>query len=486
MVVPINYDDVTADNGFFITKLNDKSGCINGNGKVILPAKYTQVNVDHGSIEFSINDKYSIIDENGVVIKSVYDYIDKVPNSNLSIVKLNNKYGIVDRTGKVMVPFKYDDINYVDFRGRFYANNQTNTYTSIDRFSVSIGEKYGVIDENGTIIVPCKYDDAQILNSGMIILEKSNKFSFADRNGRIISKCKYDDITRVGDFLAFEKNNKYGFLNDNGEEVIPPTYDYISLYYNDIYNSNNCFIATNYDDSDSIVVTKLGSNDDISSLILENEITPKIKLLHNYIQNWKMKLSFSEDEPTTNEGRMNDVIKTFRLYKLDGSNTPILYAYVNPIQSQNFPASYSEFSSLNNDKVKTLISGSECGGSAGGDYVCLYKDNETSKIIIATSEHTGGFGGNAYWREFYKIINGKASTITSYEQVSQDAGNYDKSILLKNAKLFYNDKNLPYTKSTIKDAKYVTEYDVKDKQTTFGKFKKVLGRFRIIPMDMSL
>lgn len=488
VVVPINYDDVTADNGFFITELKDKSGCINGIGKVILPAKYTQVNVDHGSIEFSINDKWNIIDENGEVIKSVYDYIDKVPNSNLSIVKHNNKYGIVDSTGKVMVPFMYDEISYVDFRGRFYANNQANTYTSVDRFSVRIGEKYGVIDENGAIIVPCKYDDAQILNNGAIILEKNNKFSITDKNGRNISKSKYDDITRVGDFLAFEKDNQYGFLNEKGEEAIPPTYDYISLYYNDIYNSNTCFIATNYDSdvSDSIVVTKLGSNDDISSLILENEITPKIRLFHNYIQNWKINISFSEDETTTNVGIMNDAIKTFRLYKLDGSDNPILYAYVNPIQTQCFPASYSGFFSLDNDKVKTLISGSECGGSAGGDYVCLYKDNETSKIVIATSDHVGGFGGNAYGNDFYKIINSKASKITSYEQVSQNAGNYDKRILLKNAKLFYNDNNLPYTKSTMKDAKYVTEYDVKDKQTTFGKFKKVLERFQTIPMDMSL
>lgn len=483
VVVPINYDDVTAENGFFITELNNKFGCTNGEGKVILSAKYTYVDVDDGSIKFSNNDKRNIIDETGEVIK--YDYIDKVPNSNFSIAELNYKYGIVDSTGKVMVPFKYDEINYVDFRDKFFANNQANSYTSVDRFSVRIGDKCGVIDENRNIIVPCKYDDAQILNNGMIMLEQNNEYSFTDKNGRIISKGKYDEITQVGDFLAFEKDDKYGFLNEKGEEVIPQTYDYITLYYNGIYNSDTCFIATNYDAdvSDSIVVTKLGSNDDISSLILENNITPKIKLFYNYIQNCKIDISFSEDQTTASVGKMNDVIKTFRLYKLDGSDNPILYVYVEPISPQNFSESYSGFCSLDNDKVNTLISGSECGGSAGGDYVCLCKDNETSKIVIATSNHAGGFMGNAYGCDFYKIINGKASKITSYLQISQDAGNYDKSVLLKNAKLFYNDNNLPYTKKTIKDAKYVTEYDVNDKQTTISKFKKVLGRFRIIPVD---
>ncbi len=484
-VVPINYDDVYTDDGFSISKLNDKYGCINGEGKIILPTKYTDVFMDHGVINFSLDEKWNIANENGEIIKTKYNNTDKVPNSDLSIVEHNDKYGLVDSTGKVIVPFKYDGIDYLDFM--YYANNQEDTYAFVNRFSVKMCGKYGVIDGDGNVIKPCKYDYTQVFNNGMIVLEQNDEYSLADKDGKIISKNKYDDITQVGDFFAFKKNNKYGFLNEKGEEVVPQVYDYITLYYNDIFNSNTCFVATNYDTgcSDSIVVTKLGSKDDISSLILENEITPKIKLFHDHIQNFQIDNPFSNEETTTNVSQMDPDIKTFRLYKLDGSDNPILYVYVKPIISGNFSESDSGFFSLDNDKVNTLISGSECGGSMGGGYVCLYKDNATSKIVIATSNHIGGFGGNAYGSDFYNIMNGKASKITSYQQISQSADNYDKSNLLKTASLFYDDNNLPYTKSTILDAERVTEYDVNDKQTNISKFNKVWGRFRYIPIDIS-
>jgi len=487
-VVPINYDDVYTEDGFFITILNDKYGCTNEKGEIILPAKHTQVYVDHGVISFSINDKWNIVDENGNVIRTKYTNIDKVPNSNLSIAELNYKYGIVDSAGKVIAPFKYDGIDYLDFRSMYFANNQAYTYTATNRFSVMIGNKYGVIDDNGTIIIPCEYDYTGVFNNGMIALEQNEEYSLADKNGRIVSKSKYDEITQVGDFFSFIKNNKYGFLNEKGEEVVPQIYDYITFYYNDIFNSNTCFVATNYHAtiSETIVVTKLGSNDDISSLILENEITPKIELFHDYIKNCQIDIPYTEVETTTNVSQMNDVIKTFRLYKLDGSDNPILYADVKPIISQNFPESYSGFFSLHNDKVNTLISGSESGGSMGGNYVCLCKDKVTSKIIIAESNHIGGFGGNAYGSDFYNIIDGSASKITSYEKISQAVGNYDKSVLLKNAKLFYGDNDLSYTESTILDAEYVTEYDVNDKQNTINEFNKILERFKDIPVDISL
>ncbi|HEX3075323.1 MAG TPA: WG repeat-containing protein, partial [Lachnospiraceae bacterium] len=391
-VVSIDYDDVSMDEGFFITQLDEKYGCTNGKGEIILPPKYDFIYVDQGTINYSINDKCKIIDANGNAIETKYSSISKVPNSNFSIAVINDKYGIVDLADKVIVPFEYDWIYSWDYGSKNNATSQVDTYTTDIRFSVKLGEKYGVIDENGTFIIPCEYEDIQLFSNGMITLTQNGKCSLADKNGRIVSNDKYDYITQVGDFFSFEKDNRYGFLNRKGEEVISQTYDYITYYYNDIYNSNTCFVATNYGTgySDSIVVTKLGSNDDISSLILENMITPKIKSFNNYTKNLQVDIPFSE-----NSYQMNDMIKTFRLYKLAGSDTPILYAYTSSITPQNFEYTYSGFFSQEHSKVTTLITASECGGSMGGDYVCLGKDNETSKIVITTSSHMGGFGGNA-------------------------------------------------------------------------------------------
>jgi hypothetical protein len=478
-VVPIDYDDVSMEDGFFITQLDEKYGCTNGKGEIILPPSFDYIYVDQGTINYSINDKSNIIDANGDSIETKYDNISKVPSSNFSIVEINGKYGIINLADKVIVPLIYDWINSWDFGSKNNATIQVNTYTNDIRFSVKLGEKYGVIDENGTFIIPCEYEDIQLFSNGMITLTQNGKCSLADKNGRIVSNGRYDTITQVGDFFSFEKDNRYGFLNRKGEEVIPQTYDYITFYYNDIYNSNTCFVATNYGTgySDSIVVTKLGSNDDISSLILENMITPKIRSFNNYTKKFQFDVPFSE-----NSYQMNDMIRTFKLFKLNGSVTPILYVYTSSITPQNFSYTYSGFFSQENSKVTTLITASECGGSLGGDYVCLSKDNESSEIVIATINHMGGFGGNANGSTFYNVVNGNASKITSYERISQIPSNYDENELLKNAKLFYYDNNLPYTKATILAAEYVTEYNVNDKQVKFSEFNTISRRFKNIPI----
>ncbi len=485
-IVPISYDDVEAVDGFFITQLDYEYGCINGKGKTILPEKYPGVYVHDGVVKFFNNDTWYVMDEKGHAIEMEHEDSNKVPNSDLSIARRNDQYGIVNSRGEIIVPFQYDDIGYFDFQTKFFANYNP-AYEAILRFSVSIGEKYGVIDESGNSIVPCIYDSTQIFSNGMMMLQEDYECSLADKEGRIVSKKKYDHITQVGDFFLCEINGMHGFLNEKGEEVVPTMYDYITLYYNDVFNSDTCFVASNYGDvtRDSIIVTKLGSKDDLSDLIMENHITPKIKLFHEYIQNCPIEDFAFIYDPVTKLNQLDNVIKTYRLYQIEGSNHPILYIYVRPIFPQGFPASYSGFFSIDNDKVNTLISGSESGGSMGGDYVCLYKDNMTSKIIIARNSHAGGFGGNAYGREFYDIVNGKAQKITSYLQVSQITGNYDESYLLENAQLFYDDNDLPYTQETIKDAKYVREYDVDDNQTTITAFKSILQRFHEINYDIS-
>jgi hypothetical protein len=207
-------------------------------------------------------------------------------------------------------------------------------------------------------------------------------------------------------------------------------------------------------------------------------------LFREYTKTGHIDVSFTDYNTPANLDELNNCSKTFKLFDVDGSGKPILYIYAKPFIRSNFPQSYSGFFSIGNNKVNELLTGYECGGSMGGNYVCLYKDNKTSKIVIGTFSHAGGFGGYAAGGTYYNYKNGKAYKITSRMWIGQTVKNYKKNDLLKNANLFYNDQQVPFTKDTIKHADAVIEYSVNDKQVTVDEYDAISKRFESIPLEL--
>ena len=104
----------------------------------------------------------------------------------IAAVKLNEKWGFIDKTGNVVIPIKYDSV--YDF-----SNNQISGIAS-----VKLNGKWGGIDITDKIVIPIKYD---------------KKFHF------------FNDGRLGGATVCVA--NKYGFINDRGQEIIQPIYDFI-------------------------------------------------------------------------------------------------------------------------------------------------------------------------------------------------------------------------------------------------------------------
>lgn len=510
IVQPI-YDDVSINKNLIITELNHKYGCINSSGVDVLMPKYDSISVEENNmVIFTTKEKWGLADANGnVILNPLYDYMELIPEKDFAIIEQNSKRGIIDYNGMIRVPLKYDSVSYdsqnngklisvtlkdkmgflslSDYTEKIpliydYASNFCNGLASVE-----LGKKYGVIDENGSIVVPFEYDSTKIYDNGIISLKRNNQYDLADTNGKVITKNQYDSIELKGSCFIVETNDIYGVLDLNGNIVIPPTYNYISENYNNVYNSPNCYITTKYGDqsvNNSILITNDDQDIDLSSVILTNEITPKIKLFSDYTKTGHIGVSFSEVSTPANLDGLNNCSKTFKLFDVDGSGKPILYIYAEPFISYNFQESYSGFFAINNNKVNELLTGYECGGSAGGNYVCFYKDNKTSKIVIGTFNHAGGFGGHAAGEDYYNYKNGKAYKIASRMWVSQTAGNYEITDLIKYACLFYNEQGIPFTKDTIKQADAVTEYLINDKRVTVDEYENITKRFKSIPQEL--
>ena len=91
-----------------------------------------------------------LIDKEGTEICSAVFRSDFT--GDLAIVENENKKkGFINRHGKVVIPYQYDDV--IPFREGYAA--------------VALNNKWGFINEQGVLVIPLRYDAALVFNEGL-------------------------------------------------------------------------------------------------------------------------------------------------------------------------------------------------------------------------------------------------------------------------------------------------------------------------------
>ena len=135
--------------------------------------------------------------------KGGYEYLGKY-YEGLARVQLNGKYGFIDKSGRLVIPCKYDDSE--SFSDGLAA--------------VKLNHKWGSINNSGTLVTPCKYDWAYSFREGMAEVKLNGKYGFVDKTGTEVISCKYDDARSFHDGRAGVKlNGKWGTVNKSGVET---------------------------------------------------------------------------------------------------------------------------------------------------------------------------------------------------------------------------------------------------------------------------
>lgn len=126
------------------TKTANKSGVINVKGKVVIPFEYSSIyDLDENVIIGVKKKKYFIFNTEGKPIgNGNYSAISEGHKFELNtfyiLTDSNNKTGVINAEGKVIVPFKYDKIVF-EKRGLFKIINSNK---SVVGYYSTIGEKY--------------------------------------------------------------------------------------------------------------------------------------------------------------------------------------------------------------------------------------------------------------------------------------------------------------------------------------------------------
>ncbi|MCC3344407.1 WG repeat-containing protein [Psychrobacter sanguinis] len=217
------YDSVswTVSDGVLAVMKNDKVGYINTQGKLVVPAIYDNLidpddkydetwshDASEGRIVVAKNGKYGIIDTSNKVIlpfTSKYSFIDGVKGGMALVQSQSGKYGFVDKNGKEVIPPKYQGTS--GHFGGYYGFQQ-------GLAGMYDGKKWGYITKSGKVAVPFIYDEIRPFSEGVAGVLKNGKWGFIDGSNKTVIPFQFSD-KNVARYSVNYMGANY-FVFDNG------------------------------------------------------------------------------------------------------------------------------------------------------------------------------------------------------------------------------------------------------------------------------
>lgn len=155
---------------FYCIEKNKKFGIIDIKGNIILEPKYESVSVFK---ENFIVDENIIVNKKGELIKKTeFEYIS--PKNNYAIAYSNNKAGVIDKTGKILIECQYDSL-FPDINETFLIAEK--------------GGYQGIVDLNNSVILDFIYDSIEVCyceskKDVRFIVEINKKYALLDEKGK--------------------------------------------------------------------------------------------------------------------------------------------------------------------------------------------------------------------------------------------------------------------------------------------------------------
>lgn len=211
--------------------------------------------------------KCGIINKGGkILVEPVYSSINFLPNG-LAIVSNENGKGLLDTSGKELVPLVYKDIQTLNDLYRSYYNYKGEDAWDGFMYVQGKSNKVGVFNEKGSLIVDTSYfsltpydengscwfvakkknswimildngkkistklDRAAMFSQGAAVAIKKNKYGLMDTKGKMLASYKYEEILKVANGLFYHrKDTLWGLMNNSGQEITGALFNVITPF----------------------------------------------------------------------------------------------------------------------------------------------------------------------------------------------------------------------------------------------------------------
>lgn len=192
---------------------------------------------------------YGLLDSNADVVVNP-DYASLAIDENKAYtVKAGGRFGVINSTGKAIIPVEYDSINVKG--GKYYVEKNSlhgifkpdgtvlipveydSIYIQGTQYEVAKGGKEGVLSSDGSIILPADYESVQKLKDGRYYISTNKKYGIVDETGKIIIEPKYSSITYTNTNYTVVSDGKYGIIKYDGTVAHETNMEWVGAGSND-------------------------------------------------------------------------------------------------------------------------------------------------------------------------------------------------------------------------------------------------------------
>lgn len=263
-LVGVNGKNMSQTEGYYDYFISDY-GYIDKTGKfVIEPGKYDFAeDFSEGLASVSINNpnqrfRQGYIDTTGkVVIKGQFQTAGEFQNGTAAVRTGNDKWGMIDKTGKFIVQPIYDglfpvieevgigvkiknekstpfdqkpsdfEFTFFDRTGKVIAKPSVFVFGSFEEGLVlyldEIKKAMGFVDKTGSIAIEARFEKVLGFSNGLCPVRVNGKWGYIDKTGNFVIPPQYGEAFMFYDGLAkIQIDGKYGFIDKIGKIVIPP------------------------------------------------------------------------------------------------------------------------------------------------------------------------------------------------------------------------------------------------------------------------
>ena len=243
-------------NGIYVVKVGDKYGALDHFAQRVIEPKFSKLGDFKNDFAYYIeNGLYGFVSRSGNVHKAEFDWISDFDELQIAIIKQNNKYGLINNAGKIILDCHYDQIiktegtdyalvinnsyGFYTIKGCFisglsfdYSKEQNPIFYSKDKLYklVKKGEQ-GIVDANGRWLINFgNYQDIGFANYGLIRVKQKNKYAYLDQKLNLIIPYKYMEAGDFMDSIAICKiKESYLLVNLQGKEVFSTSFPILKI-----------------------------------------------------------------------------------------------------------------------------------------------------------------------------------------------------------------------------------------------------------------
>ncbi len=163
-----------------------------------------------------------------LAIAAIYEDVYDFSNGAAIFVNSDDKYGAIDKSGKIIVQAQWDRLadfscelaryrtgkagdykyGFIDKTGKIAIDASFPTWDMVWSFSENLapfasGTKEGFIDKKGNVAIQPLYDWVGFFSEGLAPVELNDKWGYIDTKGTMKIQTMYDDCTDFWEGLAF-------------------------------------------------------------------------------------------------------------------------------------------------------------------------------------------------------------------------------------------------------------------------------------------